>query len=130
MFAPYLTQEALLFRLNTVGWPDPEKLTPGLFAVPLNVPRTDSLAWEIYRYADLFRGDTLHVDPTNRNITVNLSYPFYSLGQAYELRGDRERSEENLRRALWLQPIPEMQRMLDEGQAIFDTPAVEDVPGQ
>jgi hypothetical protein len=130
MFAPYLTQEALLFRLNTVGWPEPERLTPGLFAVPLNVPRTDSLAWEIYRYADLFRGDTLRVDPTNRNITVNLSYPFYSLGQAYELRGDRERSEENLRRALWLQPIPEMQRLLDEGETIFDTPSVEDVPGQ
>jgi len=129
-FQQYLTQEGLMFRLNTVGWPDPDKLTPGLFGVPVNVPRTDSLAWEVYRYADLFRGDTLRVDPTNRNITVNLSYPFFALGQAYEVRGDRERSEQNLRRALWLQPIAELQRMLEAGESIFDTPPAADTANQ
>jgi hypothetical protein len=126
LLAPYLTQEALVFRLNTVGWPDTANLVPGLFGVPVNVSRTDSLAWEIYRYADLFRGDTLRLDPTNRNITVNLSYPFYALGQAHESRGDMERSRENLRRGLWLQPIPEIARLLEAGESIFDTPAAGD----
>ena len=128
LLAPYLTQEALVFRLNTAGWPDTANLVPGLFGVPVNVSRTDSLAWEIYRYADLFRGDTLRLDPTNRNITVNLSYPFYTLGQAYESRGDLERSRENLRRGLWLQPIPEIARLLETGESIFDTPAAGDTP--
>ncbi len=126
LVAEYLTQEGLVFKLHAVGWPDTTRLTPGLFGLPVDVPRTDSLAWEIYRYADVFRGDTLDLDPTNRNIAVNLSYPFYTLAQSYEIRGDRERSAANLHRALWLQPIPEIARLLEAGEAIFDTTAVAD----
>ncbi len=104
----YLTQEGLLFKVHTKEPPDDSKLGPGLFGVPMNVPRTDSLAWQVFRYADLFGVDSLKLEPTARNITTNLSYPFYSLGNAYELLGDPGRALENLRRGYHLQPIPEM----------------------
>ncbi|UCD23801.1 MAG: hypothetical protein JSW51_12310, partial [Gemmatimonadota bacterium] len=101
----YLTQEALLLRLNVVSEPDTSRLGPGVYSnVPVDVPRTDSLAWNVYRYSGLFDVDSLDLDPTNRNIATNLSFPYYSLGQAYLVRGDSERSRENFLRALHLSP--------------------------
>ncbi len=121
----HLTQEGLLFRVHAQEPPDQDKLGPGLFGVPMNVPRTDSLAWEVFRYADLFAADTLQLESTARNIAVNLSYPFYSLGNAYELLGDPERALANLLRGYHLQPIPEMLRVMDN---VRDSMALEQVP--
>jgi len=120
--ASALTQEGLVLRVNMQGLPDTTRLVTSLFGVPLDVPATDSLTWEIYRYSRLFEADTLDLSPTSRNIAVNLSYAFYSLAQAYEVLGDRERSERNLRRALHLQPIPELSQMLQAGRDIFQPP--------
>jgi hypothetical protein len=101
----YLTQEALLLRLHVASAPDTSRLGPGVYSnVPVDIPRTDSLVWNVYRYAGLLEVDTLDLDPTNRNIATNLSFPFYSLGQAYLVRGDQERAMENFRRALHLSP--------------------------
>ncbi len=122
LVSDHLVQEALAFRVYAHAEPDTSRFSPSLFGLPLDVPRTDSLVWHLYRYADLFRGDTLALDPTNRNIAVNLSYGFYALAQAHEVRGERERSQENLRRGLWLQPIPELQQMLETGSDIFRPP--------
>jgi hypothetical protein len=72
--------------------------------VPVDIPRTDSLVWNVYRYAGLLEADTLDLDPTNRNIATNLSFPFYSLWQAYLVRGDQERSMANFQRARHLSP--------------------------
>ncbi len=98
----HLTQEALLLRLNVESPPDTSRLRPGVMSVPLDVPRTDSLVWHVYRYGDLFEVDTLVLDPTSRNIATNLSFPYYALGQAYAIDGDEERSLENFRRAVHL----------------------------
>ncbi|NIM50173.1 MAG: DUF2723 domain-containing protein [Gemmatimonadales bacterium] len=125
----YVTQQALLFRLHVEEPPDTAGLAPGLFGVPMDLPRTEFLAWDVYRYAGLLEGDSVALDPTNRNIAINLSYPLYSLGQAYELLGDREKSLRNLRRALALQPIPEVAQLVEAGADIFrPPPALADTP--
>jgi hypothetical protein len=98
----YLTQEALLLRVNVTTPPDTSRLRPGVMNVPLDVPRTDSLVWDVYRYGALFDVDSLKLDPTSRNIATNLSFPYYALGQAYAMDGDEERSLENFRKAIHL----------------------------
>jgi hypothetical protein len=110
----YLTQEALAFKLNIAGMPDSSRLAPGLFGadVRVDVPRTQMLVDDVYRYAGLFEADTLALDPTSENIALNLSYVFYGLGQAYDPLGDDERSIENLRRGYHLNPIPQVRDMI------------------
>ena len=120
----YLSQEGLLFKLHAKEPADTSKLGPGLFGVPMNIQRTDSLAWQVFRYADLFEEDSLRLESTARNISTNLSYPFYSLGNAYELLGDPDRALENMRRGYLLQPIPEMLILM---QNIMDSVPIERV---
>lgn len=109
----YLTQEALAMRLHVFQEPDTSRVVPGILGVPVDVPRTDSLAWEVYRYARLLDVDSLDLDPTNRNIATNLSIPFLSLGQAYDYLGDTERAVENFARAYHLSPSPQLAQILD-----------------
>ncbi|MFQ5702781.1 MAG: DUF2723 domain-containing protein [Gemmatimonadales bacterium] len=101
----YLTQEGLLLKLNIQSPPDTTRLGPGILRVPVDVPRTDSLVWKVYRYADLFTVDSLELDPWNRNIATNLSFAFYSLTKAYVARGDGARGLENFQRAFHLSPL-------------------------
>jgi hypothetical protein len=111
----YLTQEALVLRVNVASEPDTSQLGPGVYAnVPVNIPRTDFLLWSVYRYAGLFEADSLDLDPTNRNITTNLSFAYYSLGQAYLAAGETELGVENLRRAMHLAPTayPQLSSLL------------------
>jgi len=100
----YFTQQAILFRLNVAEPPDSSRLEPGIMGVPVDIPRSDSLLWNVYRYAGLLEADTVDLDPTNRNIATNLSYAIFSLGQAYMLAGDEEKTLLNLRRANHLAP--------------------------
>lgn len=100
----YFTQEGILFRLNVAEAPDSTRLQTGIMGMPVDIPRADSLIWNIYRYAGLLEADTLALDPTNRNIATNLSYAIFSLGQAYMLAGDEEKALLNLRRANKLAP--------------------------
>ena len=101
----YFTQEGILFRLNVAEPPDSSRLQLGIMGVPVDIPRADSLIWNIYRYAGLLEADTIALDPTNRNIATNLSYAIFSLGQAYLLAGDEEMALRNLRRANHLAPM-------------------------
>ncbi len=104
----YLTQEAMVLRLNVTTPADTSRLGPSVFGVPLDVPRTDSLAWSIYRYAGLMEADTVDIDPTGSNIATNLSLPFLALGQVYEARNERIKALTNLRRAYHLSPSREL----------------------
>ena len=99
----YLVQQGLALRLYVAEEPDVTRLAPGLW-VPVDVPRTDSLAWHVYDYAGLFDVDSLVLDPTNRNIAGNLSIPFLVLGGAYQALGDEEAMAANFRRAYHLSP--------------------------
>lgn len=121
-YREFVTQQGLVFKLHADIPPDTTGLAPGLFGVPLDVARTDSLAWEIYRYGRLFEPDSLTLDPTSRNIAINLSYPFYGLSWAYELDGDTVRAAENLRRGLKLHYLAEVAGTLGTGSTPFDEP--------
>jgi hypothetical protein len=81
--------------------------------VALDVGRTDTLANRVYHYAGLFDADTLELDPTDRNIAVNLSLPFLSLGQGWEALGDRQRAVENLRKGYHLSPDTNLKSVID-----------------
>jgi hypothetical protein len=100
----YFTQQGILFRLNVEEAPDSTRLQPGIMGVPVDIPRADSLVWNIYRYAGLLEADTVVLDPTSRNIATNLSYAIFSLGQAYMLDGDEGKALRNLLRANHLAP--------------------------
>ena len=75
-----------------------------------------------YEFSDLLEADSLSLDPTSRNIAINLSYPYFGLGWAFELRGDSARSFDNVRRGLKLHYLPEVAAQLDSGAAIFAAP--------
>ncbi len=109
----YLTSEALVIRVNFTP-PNSSRLVSGsVLGIALDLPRTDSLVNHVYRYAGLFQRDTLALDPTNRTIASNLSLPFLALGEAYEVRGDRARSVENLRKAYHLSPTPDLGAVIE-----------------
>jgi hypothetical protein len=129
----YMANEGLAIRVHVAQPPDTARLMPGsVLGIPVDIPRTDSLVNHVYRYAGLFGVDTLALDPTNRNIATNLSLPFLALGQAYELRGDRARALEYLRRGYHLSPnrdLGQIIRMLDSmppDMSLFGDTAVAD----
>jgi hypothetical protein len=108
----YLTGEGLAYRVNFTP-PDSSRLvTGGVLGIALNLPRTDSLVNHIYRYAKLFTEDALALDPTDRTVASGLSLPFLALGEAFEARGDRARSLENLRKAAHLAPTPDLDAVI------------------
>lgn len=109
----YLTQQGLALKLHADHPPDSSRLAPGLAGFPpVDVPRTDSLVWDVYRYARLPEADTLDLEPTARNIATNLSIPPLALGQAYQLRGDHARSMKNFDFAYKLGPSPELGQVI------------------
>ncbi|HXV86173.1 MAG TPA: DUF2723 domain-containing protein [Gemmatimonadales bacterium] len=108
----YLTQEGLVLRINAQSAPDTSRLAPGLLGVPLDVPRTEHLTWEVYRYARLLEADTLDLDPTSKNIATNLSIPPLSLGQAYQVRGQVQEAIKNLEMAYKLGYDPNLAQVI------------------
>ena len=109
----YLTGEGLVVKVNFTP-PDSSVLVPeSVLGVPLNLPRTDSLVNHVYRYARLFAVDSLALDPTDRTIATDLSIPFLALGQAYEFKGDREKSLAYLRKGYHLAPSPDLDAVIE-----------------
>jgi hypothetical protein len=109
----YLTEQGLALKLHADAPPDTSRLASGLPGLPpVDVPRTDSLVWHVYRYADLARADTLELEPTSRNITTNLSIPPLALGQAFQQRGDLKRSVQNLEWANHLNPSTDIAQII------------------
>ncbi|MDH4044681.1 MAG: DUF2723 domain-containing protein [Gemmatimonadota bacterium] len=111
---PYMASEGLVIRVHLAAPPDSTTLVAGsVLGIPVNVPRTDSLVNLVYRYAGLFDVDTLKLDPTTRNIASNLSLPFLALGQGLEMRGERNRAIEALRKGYHLSPNADLRAVLD-----------------
>ncbi len=109
----YLTEQGLALKLHADTPPDTTRLGPGLPSLPpVDIPRTDSLVWQVYRYADLTEADTVVLEPTSRNIATNLSIPPLTLGQAYQLRGDIAHGLKNLELAYRLGPSLELAQVL------------------
>jgi hypothetical protein len=118
----------MVFRVHAEAPPDTARLAPGIFSVPIDIPRTDSLAWGVYRYGELLEADSVQLDPTNRNIAINLSYPLYGLGLAYALEGDSAAARRNLESAVRLYYLPELARTLQAGEGLLTQPLEGDTP--
>ncbi|MCZ6917777.1 MAG: DUF2723 domain-containing protein [Gemmatimonadetes bacterium] len=122
----YMVQEGLALKLYVDEPPDLSRLAPGLW-VPVDLPRTDSLAWHIYDYARLFDVDSLDLDPTSDNIAGNLSLPFLVLGGAYQSLGDTARMIRNFERAYHLSPNPAILGLLESAGGAGATTDVPEV---
>jgi hypothetical protein len=83
-----------------------------ILGAPLDVPATDTLAWQVYRYADLLTRGAEGLEPTSRGVAGNLSLPFTRLADHYDRAGDTEQSLANLERAARLAPSPAMDEAL------------------
>ena len=111
---PELVSQALVLRAYLAAPPDTSVLVPGsVLGVALDLGRTDTLVNQVYRYSGLFTADTLELDPTDRNIAVNLSLPFLALGQGFEVRGDRDRAVEALRKGYHLSPDTNLRHVIE-----------------
>jgi hypothetical protein len=73
---------------------------------PVDVQRTDSLAWHTYRYAQLLEGDPARLDPSVEVQARALSYPFTVLGFAYAEQGKMDTALASLARAVQLSDDP------------------------
>jgi hypothetical protein len=85
-----------------------------LAGAPLDVPTTERLLWETYRYADLLNGDVTTLESTAASIAATLSLPYTQLSYAYSSRGQFDRMERALDRAMQLSPSPSVRAALLE----------------
>ncbi len=112
----YVIQQALGFSLQT-GRPDstsPSLDSRRLAGAPLDIPTTERLVWETYRYAGLLEGDVNELESTSASIASTLSFPFVQLAYAYSARGEQEKMQRALEYALKLSPNPALRAALME----------------
>jgi Protein of unknown function (DUF2723) len=115
-FADYVVQQGLGFVLRTSR---PDTTSPALdlrrlAGAPLDVPTTERLLWETYRYGGLLDGDVTKLESTSASIASTLSLPFTQLAYAYSGRGQQEKMQRALDRAVQLSPNPALRSALAE----------------
>ena len=116
--AEYVIQQGLGFTLQT-SRPDTTSAaldTRRLAGVPLDLPTTERLVWETYRYAGLLEGDVGRLESTSSSIASTLSFPFVQLAYAYSSRDNEEKLQRALEYALNLSPNPAVRAALRELQ--------------
>jgi hypothetical protein len=114
--AEYVVQQALGYSLRTAP-PDttsPALETRRLAGAPLDIPTTERLVWDTYRYADLLNSDATKLESTSASIASTLSLPFTQLTYAYSARGQQEKMLRALERAMKLTPNPALRTALTE----------------
>src|SRR5215210_4035378 len=114
----YVIQQGLGFTLQT-SRPDTTSAaldTRRLAGVPLDLPTTERLVWETYRYAGLLEGDVGRLESTSSSIASTLSFPFVQLAYAYSSRSNEEKLHRALEYALKLSPNPAVRAALMELQ--------------
>jgi hypothetical protein len=112
----YVIQQALGFSLQT-GKPDttlPSLDLRRLAGVPLDVPLTERLLWDTYRYAGLLEGDVTRLESTSASIAATLSFPFVQLAYAYSDRRQTDKMPRALDYALRLSPNPALRAALTD----------------
>lgn len=112
----YVVQQALGFVLRTAP-PDTTSSaidTRRLAGAPLDVPTTQRLLWDTYRYAGLLEGDVTKLESTSASIASTLSLPYTQLAYAYSERGEHEKMLRALDRAMQLTPNPALRTALAE----------------
>ncbi len=114
----YVVQQGLGFRLETTR---PDSSSPALdfrrlAGAPLDIPTTERLVWETYRYAGLLEGDVNRLESTSASIASTLSFPLVQLTYGFSARGEEEKLRRALDYALRLSPNPALRAALLELQ--------------
>ena len=112
----YVVQQALGFALRSSP-PDttsPAIDTRRLAGAPLDLPTTERLVWETYRYGGLLEGDVTKLESTSASIASTLSLPFTQLAYAFSARGQQEKLVKAVERAIQLTPNPSLRTALGE----------------
>ena len=114
-FSAYAVQQGLAYRLEPGGAPRTGAFARSVSgAPPLDVPLTERLVWQTYRYGALLTGNTAGLETTSASIAGTLAAPFTQLATAYEARGDTAALIRNLERAVQISPQPALARVLAE----------------
>jgi hypothetical protein len=126
----YVVQQGLGFRLQTSR---PDTASSALDArrlagAPLDIPTTERLVWETYRYAGLLEGEVSLLESTSAGIASTLSFPFVQLAYAYSSRDATEKLQRTLEYALRLSPNPALRAALMELQVRPSRPSITDDP--
>lgn len=105
---PYLIQRGLVLELQPSP---PDSMAPGidrqrLAGALLDVPTTERLVWETYRYGDLGGEPGGATDVTSRSFANTLALPPTQLAYSYQALGDEAKVAKNLALAYQLAPNP------------------------
>jgi hypothetical protein len=110
----YVVQQALGFALRT-SKPDTTSAALDLrrlAGAPLDIPTTERLLWDTYRYAGLLEGDVTRLETTSASIASTLSLPYTQLAYAYSDRHQSDKMNRTLERAMQLSPNPSLRAAL------------------
>jgi hypothetical protein len=110
----YIVQQGLGFRLETAP---PDTTNPALdlhrlTTVPLDVPISERLVYQTYRYAGLLENESDSLESTSAGIANSLTYPAVQLVYAYLARGDTTGLERAQDFALRLSRSPQIRATL------------------
>ncbi len=110
----YVLQQGLVMQLQTAPVDTTRKDVDvhRVLGVPLDVPTTERLIWETYRFAGLGQANSAALEPTARGVAGNLALPFAQLAYAYQGMNLRDSALKNLERASALSPNPALKRAL------------------
>jgi hypothetical protein len=127
--ADYVVQQGLGYALRA-SRPDtssPALDTRKLAGAPLDIPTTERLLWDTYRYADLLKpgADVTRLESTSASIASTLSLPYTQLTYAYSARGQRDKTLRAVERAMQLTPNPSLRTALEQLRVQGEPPAVE-----
>ena len=111
----YVVEQGLGFLLHSTptDTTSPTLDLRRLAGAPLDIPMTQRLV-DTYRYAGLLKGDVNTLESTSASIASTLSLPFTQLAYAYSSRGQLDRMERALDRAMQLSPNPALRQALTE----------------
>jgi hypothetical protein len=118
-------QQGLGYRLLPAP---PDTTAPGIApgtvgGIPVDVPVTNRLAWETYRYADLLAEGSSSLETTEASMARALALPFTVLAFVHESEGRPDQMIRNLEQAVKLNPDPALASALDQlGRQYFQAP--------
>jgi hypothetical protein len=112
----HVLQQGLGFRLlsNRPDTTSPALDNRRLAGAPLDIPTTERLVWDTYRYGRLLEGDVTKLESTSASIASTLSLPFTQLTYAYSARGQYDKLLRAVERAMQLTPNPALRTALAE----------------
>jgi hypothetical protein len=104
---------AVMLEQSPADTTDLRYFVGGFVTIPLDLPLTQRLAFETYRYADLLTAPPRRLESTAAGIASTLGIPLILLGQAAGIRGDTAMALRALRHAVVLNPNPGIRSLMD-----------------